>query len=69
MNFRVQAFPTVKLFKDNVVQPPDYRSDRTVDAFMEYVKSKLSLETQLAGKGSHSYSFQAAYIKCTHFIC
>lgn len=39
---KIQAFPMLKLFKDGVVQPPDYRSDRTVDAFVEFLKSRIS---------------------------
>jgi len=48
MNQRVQAFPTLRVFKEGQVQPPDYRSDRTVDALMEFTKSKLSLDHQIA---------------------
>jgi hypothetical protein len=35
------------MFARGVVQPPDYRSDRTVDAFTEFAKSKLSKDEQI----------------------
>ena len=38
---RIQAFPNLRMFKDDTVQPPDYRNDRTVDAMMEFVKTRL----------------------------
>lgn len=47
MNQRIQAFPSLRLFKSGRIQPPDYRSDRTVEAFVEFIKSRLSLEEQL----------------------
>ena len=53
MNQRVQAFPTLRLFKDSVVQPPDYRSDRTVDALMEYSRTKLSVDETVAKMTPH----------------
>ena len=48
MQQRVQAFPNLRLFKDDVVQPPDYRNDRTVEAMMEFMKSRLALDEQVA---------------------
>jgi len=45
---RIQAFPNLRLFKDDVVQPPDYRNDRTVPAMLEFVKSRLAVDDQLA---------------------
>ncbi len=47
-NQRIQAFPSLRLFKDGKVQPPDYRSDRTVDAMLEFLNQRLALEEQLA---------------------
>jgi len=44
---RIQAFPTLRLFKDGKLQPPDFRSDRTVDAMLAFAKDRLSLEEQL----------------------
>jgi hypothetical protein len=58
MNQKVQAFPTLRLFKDSVAQPPDYRNDRTVDAFTDYVKSKLSVDEQVKKMAPHE---QAAH--------
>ena len=40
---RIQAFPNLRLFKDEAVQPPDYRSDRTVDAMMDFIKTRLGI--------------------------
>jgi protein disulfide-isomerase-like protein len=47
MNQRVQAFPTLRLFKDGEPQPPDYRADRTVEAFGEFLKSRLATDEQV----------------------
>lgn len=43
----IQAFPTLRLFKDGKVVPGDYRSDRTVDAIFNFIKDKVSLDTQI----------------------
>ena len=45
---RVQAFPTVRLFKDGEPYPPDYRDDRTVDAFVNYVKNRLMVDEHIS---------------------
>ena len=42
---RVQAFPLIRLFKGTDAIS-DYRSDRTVDAFTEFVKNTLSKDEQ-----------------------
>lgn len=47
MNQRVQAFPLLRLFR-NGESEAEYRSDRTVDALTEFIKSHLSQEEQLA---------------------
>lgn len=44
---RVQAFPLLRFFRHGEPQPPDYRSDRTVDAFMEFASSRISQDEQL----------------------
>jgi protein disulfide-isomerase-like protein len=46
--FKVQAFPTLKVIKNGEIQLPDYRSDRTVDAFLNFIKDKLSRDHQIA---------------------
>lgn len=44
---RVMAFPTMRFFKHGEpVNAADYRSDRTVDALMDFAKRKLELESQ-----------------------
>lgn len=48
MDEHIQAFPSLRLFKGRLVQPPDYRSDRTVDAMTEFVKAKLSLDKEIS---------------------
>jgi hypothetical protein len=53
MSQKVQAFPTLRFFKNSVVQPPDYRSDRTVEALVEFTKSKLSIDEQLSQMAPH----------------
>lgn len=54
MEQRVQAFPTLRMFKGKDVQPPDYRNDRTVDALVDYLKTKLSIDTQVASLPLHA---------------
>ena len=47
VNHRIQAFPMLRLFKDG--QPmTDYRSDRTVEAFTEFVRTTLGQDEQFA---------------------
>lgn len=48
MSQKIQAFPTLRVFKDSKAQPPDYRSDRTVDAFNEFVLQRLAQDKQVA---------------------
>lgn len=48
MNQKVQAFPMLKVFKDGEIQPPDYRSDRTVEALTAFIKSKITTDTHVA---------------------
>jgi protein disulfide-isomerase-like protein len=47
MREKIQAFPNLRLFKHGQVQPPDYRSDRTVDALTDFLNSRLALDEQL----------------------
>lgn len=44
---KIQAFPMMRLFKHGQPQPPDYRSDRTVEAFVEFLRERLSHDEQL----------------------
>lgn len=44
----MQAFPTLRMFKNGVAEPPDYRSDRTVDAFIHFVDEKLAMDHHVA---------------------
>lgn len=48
MKNKVQAFPMLRLFKDGEIQPPDYRSDRTVDAFVAFIKTKITTDDHVA---------------------
>lgn len=48
MTEKIQAFPMLRLFKHGVVQPPDYRSDRTVEAMTEFVHARLAKDEVLA---------------------
>lgn len=48
MNEKVMAFPSLRLFTDGEVAPPDYRGDRTVEAFMEFVKQRVAVDEQVA---------------------
>jgi protein disulfide-isomerase-like protein len=45
---KIQAFPLMRLFKHGQPQSPDYRSDRTVDAFVDFIKERLSHDEQIA---------------------
>jgi protein disulfide-isomerase-like protein len=47
MNQKIQAFPTLRVFKEAEPQAPDYRSDRTVDALTEFVRQKLAQDEQV----------------------
>ena len=47
MNQKIQAFPNLRMFKHSQPQPPDYRSDRTTEALMEFVHARLSLDEQI----------------------
>jgi len=46
-NQRVQAFPLIRFFRNNEAVH-DYRSDRTVDALIEFSRTSLAHEEQLA---------------------
>jgi protein disulfide-isomerase-like protein len=48
---KIQAFPLLRWFKDGVAQAPDYRSDRTVDAFVEFIRSRISADEFVARLG------------------
>ena len=45
---RIQAFPSIRLFKKGKGVPPEYRDDRTVDALINYVKNRLMVDEHLA---------------------
>ena len=49
MDNKILAFPTLRHFQNGVAQPPDYQNDRTVDALMNYVRTKVSIQEQLKG--------------------
>jgi len=45
---RIQAFPTLRVFKEGEQYPPDYRDDRTVEALMNYIKNRLMVDEHIA---------------------
>jgi hypothetical protein len=45
---KIMAFPMLRLFKKTEAQSPDYRSDRTVEALVDYLRQKLALEEHVA---------------------
>ena len=47
MSERVQAFPTLRFFKEKAAQSPDYRGDRTVEALMQFLTTKMSSEAHI----------------------
>ena len=47
MEQKVQAFPLLRLFRHGAPQPPDYRSDRTLEALTEFVSARLAQDHQL----------------------
>jgi len=47
VRMKIQAFPTLKFLKAGEVQPPDYRMDRTVEAFTSFVQSRIKQDEQL----------------------
>ena len=44
---RVQAFPTLRFFRQGKSDLLDYHNDRTVEAFMRYLQEKMSVEMHL----------------------
>eukprot|EP00598_Pedospumella_elongata_P004988 CAMPEP_0184967762 /NCGR_PEP_ID=MMETSP1098-20130426/1017_1 /TAXON_ID=89044 /ORGANISM="Spumella elongata, Strain CCAP 955/1" /LENGTH=392 /DNA_ID=CAMNT_0027489261 /DNA_START=249 /DNA_END=1427 /DNA_ORIENTATION=+ len=53
MDQKIQAFPMLRLFKHGEVQPPDYRSDRTVEALTEFVNTRLAKDEVLSLMPAH----------------
>jgi protein disulfide-isomerase-like protein len=53
MDEKIQAFPTLRMFKHATVQPPDYRSDRTLDALTEFINSRISKDEILSLMAPH----------------
>jgi len=44
---RIQAFPTLRFFKDKQQYGPDYKNDRTTGALMDFVQQKVQLEQKM----------------------
>ena len=44
---KVQAFPTMRFFKQGKADSQDYHNDRTVEAFVQYLNEKMSVEAHL----------------------
>ena len=44
---RIQAFPTLRFFKDKQQYGPDYKNDRTTAALMDFVQQKIQLEQKM----------------------
>lgn len=44
---QIRAFPTLRLYRDAEVVPPDYREDRTVEALKAHVEKTLDLHAHL----------------------
>lgn len=42
----VMAFPTLRWYESGEAQMPDYKSDRTVDALVNFAKRKLELNSK-----------------------
>lgn len=38
----ILGYPTIKLYNRRMIKNPDYSGDRTVDAFMEFIKSRVA---------------------------
>ena len=53
MNQKIQAFPSLRLFKGTVAQTPDFRADRTVDALMQFLEDRLALHKRVEGMDEH----------------
>eukprot|EP00981_Chlorochromonas_danica_P000133 scaffold37_cov172-Ochromonas_danica.AAC.22 len=50
LQHKVQAFPILKLYKHGQYQSPDYRAERSVDAFESFIHDRLSSDGQLVIK-------------------
>ena len=48
MEQKIQAFPMLRLFRHGQPQSPDYRSDRTVEAFTEFINQRVSKDEIVA---------------------
>ena len=44
---RVQAFPTLRFFREGTAVAPDYRNDRTVEALMDFLQQKMASEAHI----------------------
>ena len=47
MSQKIQAFPSLRMFVEGQPKSPDYRDDRTVEKFNEYIRTKVSHDEQL----------------------
>jgi thiol-disulfide isomerase/thioredoxin len=47
MKNKVQAFPTLRLFKDAIPVNPDYREDRTVDAQTNFFRDQITIDEKV----------------------
>ena len=54
MNQKIQAFPSLRMFVDGVPKSPDYRDDRTVEKFNEYIRTAVSHDEQLKAMDHHT---------------
>ena len=66
MEQRVQAFPTLRWFNGQQVALPDYRSDRTVAALMEYLRNKVAHENHILSLPHHQQQAHREMTKEDH---
>lgn len=68
---KVQAFPTMRLYKNGIAQGLDYRSDRTVESFYEFVSERLSrdkLVPEVEQTTVHPGCMIAGYLVVNRFV-
>ena len=45
--YKIQAFPMLRLFRNSEAQPPDYRSDRTLEALTTFLHERIGEDKQV----------------------
>lgn len=69
---KIQAFPMLRLFRNSEVQPPDYRSDRTVEALIAFLHERIGEDKHVDAMMPHekaAHEERKAYSRTDHPGC